>query len=283
VHITSVTDNGRKISLIYPNWVSAEFFNTMGIPLLRGRYLRDGELHAVVISRSLAAKRWPGEDPIGKAWNAKGETVVGVVGDTRAMEMNNSDATEIYYPPAQERMAEMSSLVRTTGAVSPEILRAIATAAESVDAHVNPAVTPLRSGYQKTVTEVEQVASIASILGGTATFLAVVGLLGLISYAVSQRTRELAIRQALGAGRFEIFAAIARRFAWPVAIGLALGVAATAGISQVIRRGLYGVSGLDPASYVGAIALLLGVLGLAAMLPLRRAFRIDIARTLHFE
>jgi ABC-type antimicrobial peptide transport system permease subunit len=60
-------------------------------------------------------------------------------------------------------------------------------------------------------------------------------------------------------------------------------VAATAGISQVIRRGLYGVSGLDPASYVGAIALLLGVLGLAAMLPLRRALRIDIARTLHFE
>jgi predicted permease len=284
VRITSVTVDGRKISMIYPNWVSAKFFETMGIPLLRGRYLRDGESHAVVLSRSLAAKRWPGgEDPIGKAWNTKGDVVVGVVGDTRAMEMNNTDETEIYFPTAQDRMPEMSALVRTAGGGSPEVLRAIATTAEVVDPHIKPTVTPLRAGYQKTVTQAEQVASIASLLGGTATFLAVVGLLGLISYAVSQRTRELAIRQALGAGRREIFAAIARRFAWPVAIGLALGVAATAGISQLIRRALYGVSGLDPASYVGAIALLLGILGIAAMLPLRRAFRIDIARTLHFE
>jgi predicted permease len=284
VHITSVTVDGRKISMIYPNWVNAEFFKTMGIPLLRGRYLRDGDARVVVVSRSLAAKRWTGgEDPIGKAWNTQGDVVVGVVGDTRAMEMNNTDETEIYFPTAEQRMPEMSALVRTTGAVSPETLRTIAVTAAEVDPHITPTVTPLRAGYRKTVTQVEQVASVVSLLGGTATFLAVVGLLGLISYAVSQRMRELAIRQALGAGRLEIVAAIARRFAWPVMIGLALGVGATAGISQLIRRALYGVSGLDPASYVGAIALLLGVLGLAALLPLRRAFRIDIARTLHFE
>ena len=69
----------------------------------------------------------------------------------------------------------------------------------------------------------------------------------------------------------------------PVALGVALGVAGTAAISQLIRRALYGVSGVDPASYVGALAVLIAVLGLAAMLPIRRAFRIDIARILHFE
>ena len=284
VRITSVTVDGRKISMIYPNWVSAEFFKTMGIPLLRGRYFRDGESHVVVVSRSLAAKRWPGgEDPIGQAWNSKGEVVVGVVGDTRAMEMNNTDATEIYFPVARDRMPEMSALARVDGrSFAGSIARDCGTA-EEVDPHIKPTVTPLQEGYEKNVTQVEQVASIVALLGGTATFLAVVGLLGLISYAVSQRTRELAIRQALGAGRREIFAAIARRFALPVMIGLALGVAATAGVSRLISRALYGVSGLDPASYVGAIALLLGVLGLAALLPLRRAFRIDIARTLHAE
>jgi predicted permease len=282
VMMTSVKANGRRISMIYPNWVSAEFFETMRIPLLRGRTMRDGETGVVVISRSLAIARWPDEDPIGKAWNDKGDVVVGVVGDTRAMEMNNSDAKEVYFPVAKDRMAEMSVLVRTSG-VSSDVLRKIKSASEGVDSRLRPSITPLRSGYAKTVTEVERVASIVSVLGGLATFLAVVGLLGLVSYAVAQRTKELAIRLALGAGRVEIVAAIARRFAVPVALGVALGVAGTAAISQLIRRALYGVSGVDPASYVGALAVLIAVLGLAAMLPIRRAFRIDIARILHFE
>jgi predicted permease len=282
VMITSVTANGRRISMIYPNWVSAEFFDTMRIPLLRGRTMRDGETGAVVISRSLAIARWPNEDPVGKAWNDKGDVVVGIVGDTRAMEMNNSDAKEVYFPVAKDRLAEMSVMVRTTG-VSSDVLRGIKTAAEGVDSRLKPSITPLRSGYTKTVTEVERVASIVSVLGGLATFLAVVGLLGLVSYAVAQRTKELAIRLALGAGKREIFAAIARRFVVPVMIGIALGVAGTAAISQLIRRALYGVSGVDPASYFAALVVLVGVLGLAAMFPIRRAFRIDIARILHFE
>jgi ABC-type antimicrobial peptide transport system permease subunit len=227
-------------------------------------------------------KRWPDEDPIGKAWNDKGDVVVGIVGDTRAMEMNNSDETEIYFPAAEERLAGMTVLVRTSD-VSLDVLQRIKTAAEGVDPHLKPSITPLRAGYTKTVTQVEQVASIVSVLGGVATFLAVVGLLGLVSYAVAQRTKELAIRLALGAGRSEISVAIARRFAWPVAIGIGLGVAGTAAISQLIRRALYGISGVDPTSYAAALALLLGVLGIAAMLPIRRAFRIDIARILHFE
>jgi ABC-type antimicrobial peptide transport system permease subunit len=114
-------------------------------------------------------------------------------------------------------------------------------------------------------------------------FLAVVGLLGLVSYAVSQRTKEIAIRLAVGANRAEIFTSVLRRFAWPVFIGLASGVAITAGLSQILRRGLYGISGLDPISYIGAMALLIAILVAGAMLPIRRAFELDIARILQSE
>jgi ABC-type antimicrobial peptide transport system permease subunit len=129
----------------------------------------------------------------------------------------------------------------------------------------------------------EEFATIISLLGGIAIFLAVVGLLGLVSYAVSQQTKEIAIRLAFGANRAEILTAVLRRFAWPVLLGLVAGVATTAGLSQILRRVLYGISGLDPISYMGAMAILLAILAVAAMMPVRRAFQLDIARILHFR
>jgi hypothetical protein len=279
--MTSINVGGHTI-IIYPNWVGPDFFQTMGIPLLRGRYLRQGDRNAVVLSESLARKRWPHEDPIGKQWKDSKDIVVGVVGNTRAMELNNTDATEIYYPPTEENMPGMFVLIKTAGA--PEGLApAIKSIAASLDNKLFPTITPLKVGFRKSVAQVEEIATIISLLGSIAIFLAVVGLLGLISYAVSQRTKEIAIRLALGANRKEIFSTVLRRFAIPVAIGLFAGVGITAALSQILGRMLYGISGLDPISYVSAIILLIGVLATAALVPIRRAFQIDIARTLHSE
>lgn len=281
VMITSIEVDGRRV-MIYPNWVGPEFFQTMRIPLLRGRYFHNGEKNAVILSESLARKRWPSEDPIGKQWEKSNDVVVGVVGNTRAMELNNTDATEIYSPPTADDFPGMTVLVRTAG--DPNTLTpAIKAIAGSIDTGLYPTITPLTAGFRKNVAQAEQFATIVSLLGGIAIFLAVVGLLGLVSYAVSQRTKEIAIRLALGANRIEIFAAVLRRFAWPVLVGLIAGVAITAGLSQILRRVLYGISGLDPISYVGAMAILIAILGAAALLPIRRAFQLDIARTLHSE
>jgi predicted permease len=281
VMITSIDVAGRRI-MIYPNWVSPEFFQTMQIPLLRGRSFREGEKNAVILSESLARKRWPSEDPIGKQWEKSKNVVIGVVGNTRAMELNNTDATEIYYPPAADDFPAMSVLVRAAG--DPNTLTpTIKAIAGSIDTGLYPTITPLTAGFRKNVSQVEQIATIVSLLGSIAIFLAVVGLLGLVTYAVSQRTKEIAIRLALGANRGEIFSAVLRRFAWPVLVGLIAGVATTAGLAQILRRGLYGISGLDPISYMGAMAILLAVLTAAALLPVRRAFQLDIARILHFE
>jgi predicted permease len=281
VMFTSIDVDGRRI-MIYPNWVGPEFFQTMRIPLLRGHYFHNGEKNAVILSESLARKRWPSEDPIGKQWEKSNDIVLGVVGNTRAMELNNTDATEIYYPPTADDFPSMSVLVRAAGDTN-TLAPTIKAIAGSIDTGLYPTITPLTAGFRKNVSQVEQIATIISLLGSIAIFLAVVGLFGLVSYAVSQRTKEIAIRLALGANRAEIFSAVLRRFAWPVLLGLVTGVATTAGLSQILRRGLYGISGLDPISYVGAVAVLLAILAAAALLPVRRAFQLDIARILHFE
>jgi predicted permease len=281
VMITSIDVAGRRI-MIYPNWVGTEFFQTMKIPILRGRSFREGEKNAVILSESLARKRWPNDDPIGKQWEKSNSVVVGVVGNTRAMELNNTDATEIYYPPASDGLAGMSILVRAAGDPN-TITPAIKAIAGSIDTALYPAITPLTAGFRKNVEQAEQIAAIISLLGSVAVFLAIVGLLGLVSYAVSHRTKEIAIRLALGANRMEIFTAVLRRFAWPVLLGLIAGVAITAGLSQTLRRVLYGIGGLDPISYVGAVTILIAILVAAALLPIRRAFHLDIARTLHSE
>jgi predicted permease len=280
VNLTSIDVDGRRV-LIYPNWVGPDFFETMGIPLLRGRYLRQGESNVVVLSESLARKRWPGKDPMGKQWKDS-TIVVGVVGNTRAQELNNTDATEMYFPAKAENLPGMTVLVKTTG--DPHgVLPAIAAVAGSVDGRLYPTLTPLTAGFRKNVAQAEMIATILSLLGGIAVFLAVVGLVGLVSYAVSQRTKELAIRLALGANRPEIFSAVLKNFAWPVALGLCAGMLVTGGLSQLLRRALYGISGLDPASYASAVLLLVGILAAGALLPIRRAFRLDIAKILHSE
>jgi predicted permease len=281
IMLTSIDVNNRRI-MIYPNWVGPDFFQTMRIPLLRGRYFRAGDKDEVIIGQTLARKRWPGEDPIGKPWKDGKGIVIGVVGDTRAMEMNNSDATEMYNPLGPDEFASSSILVRATG--DPKtVMPALKAIAAGMNTSFFPTITPLTAGFRKNVAQAEQVAAIVSLLGGVAIFLAVVGLLGLVSYAVAQRTREIAIRLALGASRAEILTVVLRRFALPVVLGLVAGITATACLSQLLRRVLYGISGLDPISYATALAALIAILALAAFMPMRRAFSLDVARTLHFE
>lgn len=188
VMITGIEINHHRI-LIYPNWVGPEFFETMRIPLLRGRNFHAGEKDVVILSESLARKRWPTEDPIGKQWKDGKATVIGVVGNTRAMELNNTDTTEIYYPANADVLPEVSVLVRTAG--DPNTLTpTIKSIAGSVDPKLLPTFTPLTAGFRKNVSLVEQIATIVSLLGGIAIFLAVVGLLGLVSYAYRKEPKN---------------------------------------------------------------------------------------------
>ncbi len=253
----------------------------MEIPLRMGRSFVRGEKNTVIVSESLARRQWPGENPLGKPYLNTG-TVVGVAGNARVNAMNDGDAMEMYQPAQTMDMPDMVVLVKTAGA--PDGLAPIAKSiVESLDPKLFPEITLLKSGFRKDMEQVETVALAVTLVGLVALALASVGIVGLVLFSVSQRMKEIAIRTALGAGKLQVLGAVLRQFTWPVAIGAAAGAGIAAAASRVLRIVLYGVSNLDPASYLAAILALAVIVFLAALLPARRALRPDLAKTLHFE
>jgi predicted permease len=271
---------GRTVN-VYPNWVDPQFFHTMDIPLLRGRNLLPEERNAVIVSESLARRQWPNEDPIGKKLWEK-DTVVGIAGNARMNAMNDGDTTEVYWAAQAADMPAMTLLVKTAGA--PESLPpTMKSMAESIDPKLFPYIRLLKSDFHKNVQLVAQAAMVVSLLGMAAVLLSAIGLLGLVAYAVSERSKDIAIRIALGAKRSQILSAILRQFVWPVALGLLAGIGGTAALSQILRRVLFGVSNLDPAGYLGGIAVLVVIATAAALVPGSRALRVDPMRTLRCD
>lgn len=274
---------------IFVSHVEPGFFSTMGIARLSGRDVQRGDTNEVVVSESLAQRMWPGEAPLAKQFlldpsNPRSEkfTVVGVVANARTMSMHDPDATELYQMSDDASLSHMVLLVRTHGRPE-DIATAARTVAASVDTGLFPTVQLLGDSFHEEVGTVEKGAMIASLMGASAVLLAAVGLIGLVAYAVSQKTQEIAIRMALGASRINVIAATLRQFVGPVALGLIAGAVLAAAASQLLRRILYGVSGLDPLSYAGAIGLLAAIASVAALLPARRALRIDPMRVLRHE
>ena len=274
---------------IFVSHVEPGFFKTMAIARLSGRDLGHGDTNSVVVSESLARRIWPGQDPLGKDFpidpsNPTSEklTVVGVVANARTMSMHDPDATELYQMSDDPSLPHMVVLVRTEG--KPEDLASAArTITTEVDSKLFPKVFPLRDSFREEVGSVERGALIASLMGASAVLLAAVGLVGLVAYAVSQKTREIAIRLALGAKKADVLTAMLRQFIGPVALGLIVGAGLAAAVSQMLRRILYGISGLDPLSYAGAVGLLAAIAALAAVWPARRALRIDPMQVLRHE
>jgi ABC-type antimicrobial peptide transport system permease subunit len=179
-------------------------------------------------------------------------------------------------------MPGMVVIARTAGAPDslPPIVKSIS---ESLDPRLFPEIRPLKALYQDNISPVGKVAMVVSLIGMVAVLLAGVGIIGLVAFTVSQRTKEIAIRIALGARKVQVLAAVLRQFAWPVVVGLVAGTGIAAAASKVLRKALFGVNNLDPLSYAGALCILGAMLALAALLPARRALRLDLAKILHYD
>jgi predicted permease len=272
------------------------YLRTIGIPILRGRGLDESDgpeaPQVVVLSESAVRRFFPDEDPIGKTIHLglgrgrgrkAGGEVVGIVGDVKETGLGAESPPEIYVPYAQFPVQSMDVVLRT--AVEP---RSLAAAAERVvhglDAELPVArVATLDEVLARSVSEPRFYALLLGSFAGTALFLAALGLFGVTSYAVAQRTRELAVRVALGARREELLRMVLGEALLLGAVGVAVGLAGALLLSRVLSGMLYSLSPRDPVT-LGAVALLLlATTLLAGYLPARRATRVDPVIALRAE
>ncbi len=281
--------------------VSPGYFATLGMSLVKGRLLEDqdasGASHAAVIDEQMAKRLWPHDDPLGRhlldvrdeaqptVWNTNAAvTVVGIVSNTHEGNLAGDYGDEVYLPvtPRNESPV-MYVLLRTresTQAAAAELRRAVA----DVDSQVP--VTRVRTLNEVVALSESASRSLTILLltfGGLALVIGGVGVYSLIAYIVSWRTREIGIRLALGAQRWQIVTGVVRQSLILALGGCAIGLVGAGLIAQLMRGFLFGVKAVDPVTY-GAAPLMMTLLALtAAWIPARRAASVDPIRTLRME
>lgn len=267
--------DGRAF-MAYIHQVDPHYLATMKIPLLRGRNLIDGDENGIVVSESLARKRWPDRDPLGELLKVGDDalTVVGVAGSARSLTPGDTDAVELYRLAREADLTLLAVIARTSGPTE-ALAPAVSVAANGVDSNFKPRVVLLKDRFRQTVGDIQGSALAVSVLGVIALAVACLGVVGLVSYSVAQRTKEIGIRLALGALSGHILRSLMAQFKWTILGGLVVGIAGAAGLAQLLRRELYGLSTIDPVAYIGAVTLFLLATGVAALLPARRALRVD--------
>ncbi|MBA3259868.1 MAG: ABC transporter permease [Gemmatimonadales bacterium] len=274
--------------------VSPGYVETMRVPLRRGRRLgeqdRAGAPRAALISESVAKRRLPGLDPIGRRLRIGPEdgepyTIVGVVGDVKQVSLALNEPDAVYTTGEQWHFpdASMSLVVRGRGdpaALVPAIQRAV----WSVDkGQAIVRVATMEDLLAASEAERRFALTVFQAFGLVALVLAAAGIYGVLAGTVAERTREIGVRAALGASRGTILALVVRQGMALAALGVAVGVAGAAGATRAIAAMLYGVSRLDPATYLGVIGLLAGVAAIACAVPALRAARVDPAIALRGE
>lgn len=293
---------GRGESSVYAGYrvVSPGYFRAMGIPLVRGRAFELGERadspHVAIVNRSLAAKEWPGEDPIGRRvgnlanepMHYRGEgawlTIVGVVEDVRAGSLLGDPEPEIYVNVLQHPSRARDSVLALRTSVPPGSL---AEAVGSRLRELGPQVpVELATMNQRVLASVAERRFAMLVLGAfalVALLLAAVGVYGVVSYAVARRTREIGIRLALGASPAELRALVQWGTLRPLLLGAALGTAAALALGRALRGLLWGVGPADPVAFAAAVATLASVAWLASYLPALRTTRVDPLRSMRTE
>jgi putative ABC transport system permease protein len=289
-------------SLVSPNAVSVSpgYFETMGIPVRRGRDFTDADRSdsaaVVIVDERLARRFWADRDPIGRRMyqpqsadslepgpDSRWLTIVGVVGDVKLTGLVDTDerAGTYYFPAAQSPIRSVAFALKAEA--TPDSL--IAPVRREI-AQIDPelplyGVEPMARRLDQSLLDRRAPMLLAVSFGAVALLLSAIGIYGVLAYQVAQRTKEIGIRVALGSDAARIFALVLREGAAIVGLGLALGVAGAVAVKRALETQLYGVSALDP-RVLSVVVVLLAVVALAAsIMPAWRAARIDPIRVLN--
>jgi putative ABC transport system permease protein len=265
------------------------YFREMGIPLKRGRGFTDedkpGTPQVVLLTESTAQKYFPNEDPIGKTirlgWGRgpgkpkAGGEVVGIVGDVKDAGLNEPSAQQLYLPYRQWPIQSMSVVMKTT--TPPESLAAaVRQEVHAIDPNLPVSnIASLETIIAESISQPRFYMMLLAAFAAVALVLAAIGIFGVLSYAVSQRTREIGIRMALGAPGRTVVSLIVRQAMLLVVCGVAAGTVAALFLSQTMTKMLFGITSTDPATFAAVAIVLVGVALFASYLPARRATRVD--------
>jgi putative ABC transport system permease protein len=272
--------------------VSPDYFQAMGIPLKRGRTFttedRKGAGRVVIVSETFISRFFPNEDPIGKRIHVTQgpqtwREIVGVVGDTKQYGLDKQSPAQVYEPMAQMPFSFMTFVVKTTS--NPMALgRSIEQRIQRVDPEQPVTmVRPMQQILDQSIANSRTGMMLLSVFGAVALLMAATGLYGVMAYSVTQRTREIGLRMALGAERGRVLRLVIGHGMLLTSIGLVLGLAGSFLLTRLLHEFLYETSPTDPAVFAGISLTLAGISLLACYIPAWRASKVEPVIALRHE
>jgi putative ABC transport system permease protein len=276
----------------YP--VGSDYFSALGLRPVRGREITDHDTASstpvALINETMARRFWPGEDPIGQQitvqfFNDSPRQIVGIVPDIRPIVKNRNADPQMFVPYAQlPRLQEgrtafgleaLTFVVRSRGRIQDWLPAATAAAKEVDSAHAIAQVQSLANFVALQTQGFRQYVILLGVFSGIALILAVVGVYGVMSYSVTQRSNEIGIRVAFGATSRDILRRVLGQGLMVIGIGMAVGLVASLALTQIIRSSLWGVTETDPLTFGLVLTTLFAVAFVACYVPARRALTID--------
>jgi len=282
---------GQEHINIRYNLVSGSYFDVMGIPMVAGRAFspddRAGSEPVAIVSEATARRYWPGESPVGKEIKRAGRDtsfrIVGVAGDTKVWTLGEEYQPYVYL--SRPQATPMGAQIIARGSVpdaqiAGQLRRMIQETdpglvimeTKTMEEHLSVQLFPPRAA-----------AGLLGVFGLLALILATTGLYGTVAFTVAKRTREMGIRLSLGADAGQVVGMVLRNALGLVVTGGMVGLILSLGLGRVVSGYLYGTSAIDPVTFIGVPALLLGVAALAAFVPARRASRVNPVQALKSE
>ena len=271
--------------------VSSNYFEALGISIPRGRAFgpgdRAGAEEVAIVSETAAHAFWPGEDPIGQriryAPGAPWITVVGVAGDVLNRRLTESPQPVLYRPLEQSSDLSMAVLLRVANegsGMAESIVREVRAVDPAIPVH---AVRSMDDVVAANVAQRRFLMRLLVVFGALATLLALLGIYGVMSYAVTQRTREIGIRLAIGARPGDVSRMVIGRSLMMTGVGLACGVSGAMLLARLVESQLFGVRSADPLTVASVLVLMTLVAAAAAWIPARRAARVDPVQALRAQ
>jgi predicted permease len=269
--------------------IATDYFKTMGIPVRQGRIFDEHDsldsAPVVIVNERFAQKYFPGENVIGKriqpgfSADDSGEKIreiIGVVGNVKHLSLRNDDSPEMYLPRTQIPFGIMSLVIRTSVSNPNAITNSLRKELAAMDATIPlTSVRVFEEYISRSLARPRFNTLLLSIFAGVALLLTAIGIYGVLAYSVAQRTSEIGIRIALGAGKSSIFRLIVGQAMTLVGISLVVGLAGAFAATRLLNSLLFGVGASDPGTFIGIVLLVSAVAFIAAWVPARRATRVD--------